>query len=131
MKLTIADLVKAGVLQGVEKKRYCGECPLLHPKESEQSDNKEPHSCAYMPQATLHHLGHHPELPVLEDCPFNKLIDTLYSQELDLGKLFDVEKVKEIISINSDGCGQVDTDILAQAICDKANELVKDNGGEG
>jgi len=192
MKLTIADLVKANVLQGVEKPKKLqqtkfgvpeGNCfatclamllnmaiedvpnykegegewyqnyrkwllPLgydfmavqgwdkeskpFQPKVFSIVSGKSPrgdfdHSVIYFGSEIYH--DPHPDgtgIETIKDCIYLLPIDTLYSQELDLGKLFDVEKVKEIISINSDGCGQVDTDILAEAICDKAAELVKE-----
>uniref|UniRef100_A0A6M3KYR9 Uncharacterized protein n=1 Tax=viral metagenome TaxID=1070528 RepID=A0A6M3KYR9_9ZZZZ len=116
MKLTIADLVKAKVLQGVEKKEGAEDlqCPI----------------CGY-------HCVNNGGIECIrkadiysEQKAFNQAIDTLYSQELDLGKLFDVEKMEKIILDNGydiGGCGLgINSETLAEAICDKAAELVKE-----
>ena len=107
MKLTLSDLVKCGALQGVEKKKHYA---II------RDDGA---ACRTVKGWKM--KGHN-------DCR-----DTLYSQELDLGKLFDVEKLFMLMTKVSEEkyYGHAFTfnymiDEIAKAICDKANELVKE-----
>lgn len=124
MKLTIADLVKCGVLQGVEKIKGC-------------DGGYGKHGCCGKCFAALY---------------FNQAIDLCNSREIDVGKMFDVEKVEKFMRIGSranldgeliwneetktfknTGTRTMSEEALkkiAKLLCDKANELVKEKSHE-
>jgi len=51
---------------------YCDNCKHLEPKEHEQTDRKEQHKCLLLDLAVFH-VGHHPRLPRLTDCPGHEI----------------------------------------------------------
>lgn len=46
---------------------YCDDCKFLFPKEHEQINKKEPHTCE-IDGRVIKHDGHHPKLPRPKDC---------------------------------------------------------------
>jgi hypothetical protein len=53
--------------------KYCDECEHLKPTEADQNKTRTKgyHTCILL-NKQVKHLGHHPQLPVLPDCPLLK-----------------------------------------------------------